>query len=265
VATLVFFHAHPDDESIQTAGTMARAADLGHRVVLVLATRGENGEVAEGFLDAGETLGDRRVREAEASASVLGVARVAYLGYVDSGMIDTPENDAPDSFWQADVDDAAARLAAILREESADVLTTYDERGGYGHPDHIQVHRVGVRAAELAGVPRTYMATINRDALLQIMEEGRAAGAFPEDLEMPDPADFAEIGVPGARVTTTVDVAKYAGQKRASMAAHASQITETHFFLAMPEDAFTAGMGTEWYIRVGAPEGTVDDFFAGLE
>jgi LmbE family N-acetylglucosaminyl deacetylase len=265
VATLVFFHAHPDDESIQTGGTMARAAELGHRVVLVLATKGEHGEVADGFLDAGETLGERRVRETEGSASVLGVARVAYLGYVDSGMMDTPENDAPDSFWQADVEGAASRLAAILREEEADVLTTYDEEGGYGHPDHIQVHRVGVRAAELAGVPKTYMATINRDALMRVMQEARAAGVFPEGFEFPDPADFADIGVPEARITTTVDVADFTAQKRASMAAHASQISENHFFLAMPEDAFRAGMGTEWYVRVGAPEGAADEFFAGLE
>src|SRR5918997_5598527 len=126
MATLVTFHAHPDDESIATGGVMAKAADEGHRVVLVVATRGEHGEVAEGFLDPGEELWQRRVQETLACAEILGVARVEFLGYVDSGMIGTPENDAPDCFWQADVDEAAHRLAAILTEEQADVLTAYD-------------------------------------------------------------------------------------------------------------------------------------------
>src|SRR5215217_516931 len=132
MATLVTFHAHPDDESIATGGVMAKAADAGHRVVLVVATRGEHGEVEEGFLGEGELLWKRRVQETHASAAILGVARVEFLGYVDSGMIGTPENDLPESFWQADVEDAAARLAAILTEEHADILTVYDENGGYG-------------------------------------------------------------------------------------------------------------------------------------
>jgi LmbE family N-acetylglucosaminyl deacetylase len=147
MATLVAFHAHPDDECIATGGVMAKAAEEGHRVVLVVATRGEHGEVADGFLADGETLAERRVQETHASAAALGVHRVEFLGYVDSGMMGTPENDLPGSFWTADVDEAAERLAAILREEGADVLTCYDEIGGYGHPDHIQVHRVGLRAA----------------------------------------------------------------------------------------------------------------------
>src|SRR5215471_13482370 len=120
--TLVVFHAHPDDEAIATGGVMAKAAQDGRRVVLVVATRGEHGEVADGYLDPGEQLWERRVQETHASAEILGVSRVAFLGYVDSGMIGTPENEAPESFWQADVEEAAQRLAAILREESADVL-----------------------------------------------------------------------------------------------------------------------------------------------
>ncbi|HEX2118991.1 MAG TPA: PIG-L family deacetylase, partial [Acidimicrobiales bacterium] len=163
MATLVTFHAHPDDESIATGGVMAKAADEGHRVVLVVATKGECGEVPEGFLEPGEALWQRRVEETLAAAEILGVARVEFLGYEDSGMVGTPENDRPESFWQADVDEAAGRLAAILTEEKADILTVYDENGSYGHPDHVQVHRVGVRAAELAGTPKVYMSTINRD------------------------------------------------------------------------------------------------------
>src|SRR5690606_28839417 len=136
----------PDDESIGTGGTLARAAAEGHRVVLVFATRGELGEVTDAFLDDGEQLGDRREAECHASAAVLGAQRVAFLGYRDSGMMGEPSNDDEQCFWQADVDEAADRLAAILRDEDADVITIYDDHGGYGHPDHIQVHRVGVAA-----------------------------------------------------------------------------------------------------------------------
>ena len=119
-----------------------------------------------------------------ASADILGAHRVAFLGYVDSGMIGTPENDAAESFWQADVEEAAERLAEILREESADVLTVYDDNGSYGHPDHIQVHRVGMRAAELAGVDRVYQSTINRDHILRGMRERAVAAGG--DIELPD-------------------------------------------------------------------------------
>src|SRR5215203_2246160 len=116
MATLVTFHAHPDDESIAMGGVMAKAADEGHRVVLVVATRGEHGEVAEDFLAEGEALWQRRVQETEACAEILGVSRVEFLGYVDSGMMGTPENDADGSFWTADTDEAAQRLAKILDE-----------------------------------------------------------------------------------------------------------------------------------------------------
>src|SRR5437588_173117 len=248
MATLVFFHAHPDDESIATGGTMAAAAADGHRVVLVLATSGEHGEVDDGFLDAGEALGDRRVEEARASAAILGVASVEFLGYVDSGMMGEPENDRPGSFWSANVEEAAARLAEILRREAADVLTIYDENGNYGHPDHIQVHRVGVRAAELAGTPDVYEATVNRDAIIRGFTELASQGLLPDDA--PPPEDF-EMGVPEDELTTAIDVMPYIDTKKASMRAHASQISEQSFFLSMPDHAFEQAFGTEWYIHRG--------------
>ncbi len=263
MSTLVTFHAHPDDEAIATGGTMAKAAAAGHRVILVVATKGEHGEVADGYLDPGEALWERRVKETSAAAEILGVSRVEFLGYVDSGMIGTPENDAPECFWRADVEGAAARLATILTEEKADVVTAYDEIGGYGHPDHIQVHRVGMRAAELAGTPKAYMNTINRDHLRRSFAAALEAGEeIPGDI---DPADLAELGVPEARITTAVDVTAFLDVKRRAMAAHGSQIAETSFFLAMPPDHFAVGFGTEWYVLVGAPPGTAeDDLFAGL-
>lgn len=255
MGTLVCFHAHPDDECIQTGGTMALAAEQGHRVVLVVATKGEHGEVADGFLDPGEELGQRRVIETDASAAALGVARVAFLGYVDSGMIDTPENDAPGSFWQADVEEAAGRLAAILEEEAADVITIYDDHGGYGHPDHIQVHRVGQRAAELAKTPRVYQATMNRDHIIRLMKDMPVDkdGNGPPNLE--DEPDF---GSPEAVITCAVDVTSVLAKKRAAMRAHASQIGPDHFMSAMPDEAFFFAFGTEWYIRAGEGPGITE-------
>lgn len=263
MATLVTFHAHPDDECIVTGGVMRKAADEGHRVVLVVATRGEVGEVPEGFLDDGEELWERRVREAHAAAEVLGVKRVEFLGYRDSGMMGEPTNDLPGTFWTASVDEAAERLAAILREESADVLTVYDDYGNYGHPDHIQVHRVGVRAAELAGVPRVYQATTNRDYMRRGIEEAVKRGDIPAEA-MPDPDDQ-RMGKPEAELTAAVDVTAYLDAKRAAMRAHPSQISEDSFFLAMPEEAFRFAFGTEWFIREGQGPGITErDLMAGL-
>jgi LmbE family N-acetylglucosaminyl deacetylase len=263
MATLVCFHAHPDDESIATGGSMAKAARDGHRVVLVVATKGEHGEVDEGVLAEGEPLGDRRVKETIASADLLGVQRVEFLGFVDSGMIGTPENDLAGSFWTADVDDAAAKLAAILTEESADVLTVYDSDGGYGHPDHIQVHRVGVRAAELAGTPRVFESTMNRDYIARLMEAAREFA--PDEAEVPDVTADPSFGRPDAVITTTVDVGEFVDTKRSSMRAHASQISEQSFFLAMPDEQFKMAFGQEWFIRRDVPpDHRDDDLFAGL-
>jgi LmbE family N-acetylglucosaminyl deacetylase len=259
MATLVSFHAHPDDECILCGGVMRKAADEGHRVVLVVATRGEVGEVDDGFLDEGEVLSDRRVRETHASAEVLGAKRVEFLGYVDSGMMGEPTNDAPNTFWTAPVEEAAARLAAILVEENADVLTVYDDNGGYGHPDHIQVNRVGLRAAELAGTGRVYQATMNRDH----MNRGRDA-AVEAGHQVPD-VDTSQFGKPEAELTTAVDVTAYLDVKKAAMRAHASQISEQSFFLGQPDEAFAFSFGTEWFIRVGAEPGIAEsDLFTGL-
>jgi LmbE family N-acetylglucosaminyl deacetylase len=255
--TLVTFHAHPDDEAIATAGVMARAAAAGHRVVLVLATAGELGEVAEGFLDEGENLATRRVAEVERAAAVLGVARVALLGYHDSGMAGEPTNAAPGAFATVPVPEAAAKLAAILREEDAEVLTIYDENGNYGHPDHIQVHRVGVEASALAGTARVYEATLNRDYILDLMRSRSEEMSTIDDA--PDPDDF-EIGVPASMITTTVDVRDFTDQKRAAMQAHASQIPEESFFLQLPPDAFREAFGYEWFIRRDATPGATEDW-----
>lgn len=254
MATLVTFHAHPDDEAIATGGVMAHAAAAGHRVVLVVATRGELGEVPDGFLRPGEALWERRVAETERAAAILGVARVEFLGYHDSGMAGEPTVDAPGSFWSADVDEAAQRVARLLAEERADVLTVYDDHGNYGHPDHVQVHRVGVRAAELAATPHVFEATMNRDYLQALMRErGAQLGADVPDA--PDDEFLETFGTPEALLTTRVDVNEFVETKRAAMAAHASQIAESSFFLAMPDEAFRLTFGLEWFVRRGAEPG----------
>lgn len=253
----MFFHAHPDDESIATGGSMAKYAAAGHRVVLVVATNGEHGEVPEDLAD-GESLADRRRVETERSAAILGIAGVRWLGYEDSGMNGWTQNDHPGSFHQAPLDEAAGRLAAMLRELRADVLTTYDWHGNYGHPDHVKVHVVGHRAAALAGTPEVLEATMNRDFIARLMAEAREHG---EDLGAPDESstdDGEPFGMPEAELTTAVDVGAFVMQKRASMAAHASQITDSSFFLQMPEDRFAMAFGTEWYIRKGAPAGIAE-------
>jgi LmbE family N-acetylglucosaminyl deacetylase len=265
MATLVAFHAHPDDECLLQSGSLAKAVHDGHRVVVVYATRGEVGESPDGLLEPGESLVERRMAEAMRSAEALGVHRVVWLGYRDSGMMGKPDNDDPRCFWRADVEDAAARVAAILQEESADVLTIYDANGTYGHPDHLQVHRVGTRAAELAGTPHVLEATISREHVKALIAAAAAAGQQIGDA--PDVDDESVVfGVPDDAITTVVDVGDFLDRKRAAIAAHASQVHDTGPFLAMPPEVFRAAMGTEFYIRRGASAGQRDhDVFAGVE
>lgn len=263
MATLVCFHAHPDDESISTGGTMARAADDGHRVVLVVATGGEHGE-APADLQEGESLADRRRAETMASAKELGIARVEFLGYRDSGMTGWEQNAHPEAFWNADVEVAANQLASILLEETASTITTYDWHGNYGHPDHVQVHRVGRRAAEIARTANVYEATMNRDAVVRFMELAKASGQ-EVDFDPNSTDDGNPFGMSEAELTTAIDVSGFVGRKRASMKCHSSQITDSSFFLQMPDDAFAQAFGTEWFIRVGSPGGISEDWLAGLE
>jgi LmbE family N-acetylglucosaminyl deacetylase len=264
VGTLVCFHAHPDDESIATGGTIARAVAEGHRVVLVVATNGEHGETPDD-LGPGETLVDRRRTETERSAAVLGIHRVVWLGYQDSGMTGWDQNHDPNSFVKAPLDEAARRLADVLVDEAAEVLTVYDWHGNYGHPDHIKVHEVGHRAAELAETPSVFEATMNRDHIRRLVAEARDAGTSlgspdqgvdDDDFDIDGPADDGNpMGMSEDELTHAVDVRPYVSTKRASMACHASQITDSSFFLQMPDEFFAESFGTEWYIKRGAERG----------
>ncbi len=243
---------------------MAQTKAAGGRVVLVVATRGERGEPQPGVLGEGEALWERRIPETFAAAEVLGVDRVEFLGYVDSGMMGEPSNDFPYSFWQADLEQAANRLAAILAEEEADVLTVYDDNGGYGHPDHIQVHRVGTRAAELADVPRVLQATMNRDQIRRAMAEQAIALAeeAADGADVPEPDD--NFGKPEAELTHGLDVTAETGLKRKAMAAHASQISPESWFLQLDDEMFSVAFGTEWFIESGKPRGQGEEMRASV-
>jgi LmbE family N-acetylglucosaminyl deacetylase len=254
--TLVSFHAHPDDEALLVSGTLARAAAEGHRVVVVVATAGEAGLTDESHSADGR-LGQRRMAELQQSADLLGVSRVECLGYADSGLAPNEVTVDPAGqvcFVRADLEEAAERLAAILREEDATVLTTYDVNGGYGHRDHIQVHHVGQRAAELAGTPVVLQATVPRDLLLLGVRLATKVYRFPPEF---DPTTFERAYSPKSAITHRIDVHRYTDAKRASMAAHASQATGGQgdrtlaAFVRMPRRLYRRVFGHEWFVQAG--------------
>ncbi|WP_427384132.1 PIG-L deacetylase family protein [Janibacter sp. G56] len=263
--TVVFVHAHPDDEASQTAGTMALLARQGHRVVNVIATNGDHGAALAGLAD-GETVADVRRREAIASAEVIGIHRVAWLGYADSGMTGWEQNHHPGAFMGADLDEAAHRLRAVLDDEDADVLIGYDWHGGYGHPDHIKVHHVVHRAADLAARrPRVLESSMNRDHVRRGWEASRAQaaemGMDPDAMNDFDPDrpmdDGNPLGQPETELHHRVDVRELIEVKRAALAAHASQ-SDAAGMLQIPIDFFREGFGWEFYAEPGREPGLTD-------
>ncbi|HTF09932.1 MAG TPA: PIG-L family deacetylase [Asanoa sp.] len=266
--TVVAFHAHPDDEALLTGGTLARIVTEGHRVVLVVATLGQAG-LASG--PGGDALAARRRGELLASASILGCARVVTLDYLDSGLhgYDEPAQATQRQFAAVAVDHAAARLAEILRHEHADVLTTYDARGGYGHPDHVQVHRVGALAARLAGTPVLLEATVDRRSLRPLLALLRVAGRLLPRLPLLG-ARTAFTAHP--EITHMVDVRPFLRQKRAALRAHTSQaeggrgLRTVAVLSRLPGPVFAAVAGHEWYVEAGRRPGEpfADDIFASL-
>ncbi|MEI7034489.1 N-acetyl-1-D-myo-inositol-2-amino-2-deoxy-alpha-D-glucopyranoside deacetylase [Streptomyces pratensis] len=284
---LLLVHAHPDDESINNGATMARYAAEGAHVTLVTCTLGEEGEVIPPGLahltaDRDDSLGPHRVGELAAAMRELGVADHRFLGaagrFRDSGMMGAAQNDRPDAFWSAPVDEAAALLAEVIREIRPQVLVTYDPDGGYGHPDHIQAHRVAMRAADLAadpahgaGAPHTVAKIYWNRAERAVVEAGfdalrtTAPDAFPGIAAVDDVPGV----VGGEEITAEIDGTAYAGAKAAAMRAHATQIVVDGPFFALSNDLGQPLLTTEHYQLVrgvaGVPAGSREhDLFAGL-
>jgi LmbE family N-acetylglucosaminyl deacetylase len=257
--SVVFFHAHPDDEAIFTGGTMALLAAAGWRVVLVLATAGEQG-LASPLVGPGVPLAVRRMGETAAAAECLGAQRVEFLGYHDSGSAGGTTASPVGAFSEAPVEEAAARLAGILAEERAGALVSYDARGIYGHIDHVQVHRVGLAAAAKSGVPTIYESTVDREYLhfveTHLVVEATIA-TQPERVGGLGLA-AAPLGLSTVEVDCTIDVRAVLPVKRRAMAAHASQIPETSSAMRLPDADFAAVYGYEWYARRG-PVGPIDE------
>jgi LmbE family N-acetylglucosaminyl deacetylase len=205
--------------------------------------------------------------ELEASCAALKVSHLELLGYADSGMMGWPTNDQPGSFWSTPVAEAAQRLAELIRRYQPDVVVTYDDFGFYGHPDHIQAHRITMAALALTGISqKVYWTTAPRSMMEKF---GQVMREFGVDWQEPEPSSMEpapQIGLPDDEITTWVDTSKFGAQKFEALAAHASQ-SENIFFLRMGEERFTQLMGKETFVRVHDTTGAAlpeDDLFAGL-
>ncbi|MGD0561173.1 MAG: PIG-L family deacetylase [Streptosporangiaceae bacterium] len=252
MATIVAFHAHPDDEALLTGGTIAKLAAEGHRVIIVVACDGDVRADPPGGLG-------RRLEELQASAAILGAEKAVHLGYADSGHGAVLFEDPPGRtrFVRADPEEAAAKLAALLRDEHADLLLSYDAQGGYGHRDHVRVHQVGARAAELTGV-RVVEATVPRELvaryatllmLLRLVKRHRLR-------------EMRGYGLPKSAITHRVDVRRYAGRKQAALAAHHTPVFSGgrmarlfRLMIRLPLPVFRLFGGREWFAEPGGRTG----------
>jgi len=279
--TFLAVHAHPDDEASSTGGLYRLLADQGVRTVLVCCTNGECGDALDGAKpDADHHDGDEvaavRALELDRAVDVLGISRLVRLGYRDSGMIGWPQNEDPESFWATPVDVAAERLAAVLREERPQVIVTYNEFGFYGHPDHIQAHRITVAAIALLDYePTLYFNTIPDSVMARYRErweqEAReriaadAAKGIAHEPEVPSGRDEIRMGTPDDQVGAAIDISHVTDAKFDALAAHQSQIADS-FWMKMGREQFKQVMQTEWFVRVTNPrhlKGCVGDIFAG--
>ncbi len=280
MAGLLAFHAHPDDETTSTGGTLARYAEAGEPVVVVTATDGAVGEIHnyENAEELKPRLAEIRAEEMANAAGVLGITSHEFLGYRDSGMMGTDDNRHPDAFWNADFMEATGRLVHLIRRYQPEVIIAYDPFGGYGHPDHIQVNRVGTAAffgaddvgrfppvdGEGLWTPgKLYWVTFPRSRTLAIRRALFEAGEITEEEFNRRPA----VGIPDEDITAWVDVRDYVDRKFEAWAAHRSQIPEDWWLFRVPEEARPEVFGRESYMRIASrvdvPD-REDDLFAGL-
>jgi N-acetyl-1-D-myo-inositol-2-amino-2-deoxy-alpha-D-glucopyranoside deacetylase len=280
---LLLVHAHPDDETINNGVTMAKYAASGAQVTLVTCTRGEEGEVLVTELanlasDKDDKLGEHREIELKDAMAQLGINDFRFLGspnkkWRDSGMMGTTQNERGDVFWQADLDEASHELVKIILETKPQVLITYDEFGGYGHPDHIKAHRVAMRATELAAeqgwhISKIYWNTMPKSVIQMGIEKMKEVGSDFFGAENADDLPFAK---PDELVTTVVNAPEYVPQKLAAMKAHATQISVDGPFFALSNNLGLSVWGDEYYTLVkgekAAPfdsNGRELDIFAGV-
>jgi N-acetyl-1-D-myo-inositol-2-amino-2-deoxy-alpha-D-glucopyranoside deacetylase len=291
---MLLVHAHPDDETINNGVTMAKYVGAGAHVTLVTCTLGEEGEVlvpglAHLAADKDDALGQHRIGELATAMEALGVEDFRFLGgpgrYRDSGMMGLPTNDRPECFWQADLDEAAGFLVEVIREVRPQVVITYDENGGYGHPDHIQAHRVAMRAVELAADPsvgsgtpwevaKVYWCALPLSWWRQSLRALRAAGDTTT-FEGLDPEGDLPFGVPDDVITAVVDEPDLVDAKLAAMRAHATQIAVDGPFFALSNNLGNEVWSREAYTLVRGKPGPADsaelggalegDLFAGLD
>ncbi|MGZ6372109.1 MAG: PIG-L family deacetylase [Candidatus Limnocylindria bacterium] len=286
-AGLLLVHAHPDDEVFATGGLIARSIAEGRRVDLVVCTGGEEGEIHDASLDPEEARPRmREIRAAELDCSVAalrgdgpGELHVHRLGYRDSGMMDSEANAHPACFWKADLDEATGQLVSVIRAAQPSVMVTYDPNGNYGHPDHINAHRIAVSAMQAAAdmsrfadagpawsVAKFYEVAFNRDRWFSVMAEMKERGIkLPWDLDAEadgaagDRADASEtfeeesFGVPEADITALVDVSNWSAAKRAAMECHRTQRQDFGWFLDLPDDLASRILASESFVLTRSP------------
>ena len=272
----LFVHAHPDDETINNGATMAQMVEDGIAVTLITCTRGEEGEVLVPELahlasSAEDKLGTHRVIELANAMKELGVKDHRFLGsYRDSGMMDTPQNQHPDCFWRADVDEAARKLALIIDEIRPQVMVTYDENGGYGHPDHIQTHRVAMRAAELATwqIQKIYWNIMPKSVVQRGMDAMKDQGSEFFGADNVDDLPFVKDD---SFVSAVIHAPNQVDKKMAAMKAHATQISLDGPFFALSNNLGVQVFADEYYTLVkgekAAPFNTDNletNLFAGI-
>jgi mycothiol conjugate amidase Mca len=279
--TLMAVHAHPDDETITTGGILAKYSAEGVYTIVVTCTGGEVGEISDPALATPENLAEVRARELEEACRTLGVRRGESLGYRDSGMMGTADNEHPESFWQADFDAAAGKVVALVRRLKPDVIMAYNENGDYGHPDHINAHRVAVAAFNRAGDPtcypeqglepwtpkKLYYSAWPRSQAKRMEEIMEAAGVPPDPNEAENDAEMEEWGTPDELITTVVDISGHLDTKLDALAAHKTQMGPETWFGKVPRDMWRQVWDKEHFVlahsRVPAPA-QEDDLFTGL-
>lgn len=285
---LLLVHAHPDDETVATGGTIAHYIAQGRRVTVVTCTRGDQGRVAVPDLqhltaDADDELGPYRAGELREALAALGVSDALYLvaegRYRDSGRMGIPANDRPDAFWQADLDEAGGWLAALIRDRRPGVVVTYDPNGGYGHPDHIQAHRVTMRAIDMAGdgsaavagapwrTPKVYWCAVPHDVIVADLVALAARNDLPAGMWVDtNPGEYPDGVHPDAAISAELDVSHVVDRKRAALMAHRTQLTVEGDYWVLASGRGMRIQPTEWFLRV-RPEGSAvreNDLFAGL-